>query len=139
LAEEQYLGMSEPSPVTRYDPFDGALSLSLATRVGGLVCTSGMIGLDAEFNVPGDLEEEFRSVFAALGGILESMGTSLQHVTEMTNFFTGDFGANYPIFNKVRGEVFGKNLPASTSVQVASLLHPAAHVEVKMVAAVPEG
>jgi len=59
--------MSESSPVTRYDPFDGALSLSLATKA----------------------------------------------------------------------EVFGQNLPASTSVRVAQLLHPSAHVEVKMIAALP--
>jgi len=37
----------------------------------------------------------------------------------------------------VRAEVFGQNLPASTSVRVAQLLHPSAHVEVKMIAALP--
>jgi len=67
---------SEPNLVTRYDPFDGGLSLSLATMVGGLVYTSGMLGLDAELKIPGDVEEEFRLVFATLGGILEAMGTS---------------------------------------------------------------
>jgi len=82
--------MSESSPVTRYDPFDGALSLSLATKAGGVVYTSGMLGTDAQFNVPADVEEEF-----------------------------------------------GQNLPASTSVRVAQLLHPSAHVEVKMIAALP--
>jgi enamine deaminase RidA (YjgF/YER057c/UK114 family) len=131
--------MSEPSVVTRYDPFEGGLSLSLATRAGNLVFTSGMIGVDAAFNVPDDVEEEFRLVFSTLGGILEAMGTSLQHVTEMTNLFAGDFEAIYPVFNKVRTTVFGTNLPASTSVRVAQLLHPSAHVEVKMVAAVPPG
>ena len=85
---------------------------------------------------PTDPEEEFRLLFSTLGGILAAMGTSLQHVAEMTNFFSGDFEAVYPAFNKVRAEVFGPNLPASTSVRVAQLLHPDAHVEVKMVAAV---
>jgi len=129
--------MSESSPVTRYDPFDGALSLSLATKAAGVVYTSGMLGTDAQFNVPADVEEEFRLVFSQLGGILETMGTSFAHVIEMTNFFAGDFEAVYPAFSKVRAEVFGQNLPASTSVRVAQLLHPSAHVEVKMIAALP--
>lgn len=95
--------MSKPvPPVTRYDPFDGGLAISLATRVGDLVYTSGMLGVDPEMNVPEDVEEEFRLVFATLGGILETMSTSLEHVLETTNFFAGDFGAVYPVFNKVR-------------------------------------
>jgi len=32
--------------IQRYDPFDGGLGFSLATRVGSLVYTAGMIGFD---------------------------------------------------------------------------------------------
>jgi enamine deaminase RidA (YjgF/YER057c/UK114 family) len=125
-------------PVSRYDPFDGGLGFSLATRVGDLVYTSGMVGVDAELNVPEDSAEEFRLVFANLAGVLEAMGTSLEHVVESTNFFAGDFTSVYPTFEAVRKEVFVGCLPASTSVGVNQLLDPRFHVEVKLVAAVPK-
>jgi 2-iminobutanoate/2-iminopropanoate deaminase len=121
----------------RFDPFDGALGMSLAKRVGRLVFTSGMVGFDGETGaMPEDLEDEIRLVFANLANILESAGTSLDHVLEQTNFMVGDPAIVYPIFQKVRTEVFAGRLPASTSVFVAALL--AGHCEVKLVAAVPE-
>jgi enamine deaminase RidA (YjgF/YER057c/UK114 family) len=53
-----------PDGVQRYDPFDGGLGMSLATRVGSLVYTSGMVGFDgATGTVPADLEDEIRLAF----------------------------------------------------------------------------
>lgn len=125
-----------PWEIERFDPFEGGLGLSLATRVGELVFTSGMVGFDGETaTVPDDLEAEFRLVFANLAGILESAGTSFDHVLEMTNFLVGDPAVVYPVFQKVRTEVFAGHLPASTSVFVAALL--GGHCEVKLVAAIP--
>src|SRR3954471_15940092 len=61
--------------VQRYDPFDGGLGLSLATRVGSLVFTSWMVGFDgATGSVPADLEEEIRLAFTNLGNVLSEMG-----------------------------------------------------------------
>jgi enamine deaminase RidA (YjgF/YER057c/UK114 family) len=54
------------SSVVRYDPFDGALGFSLATRVGDLVYTSGMVGVDANLEVPSEPADEFRQVFENL-------------------------------------------------------------------------
>jgi enamine deaminase RidA (YjgF/YER057c/UK114 family) len=123
----------------RFDPFDGALGLSLATRVGSLVYTSGMVGVDpVTLAAPEDLEAEIRLAFSNLEGILQSMGTSFDHVLEQTNFLVGDPEVVYPIFQEVRTEVFAGCLPASTSVFVQALVSPAFHCEVKLVAAVPE-
>ena len=123
--------------IERFDPFDGALGMSLATRVGSLVFTSGMVGFDGETGtIPEDLEDEIRVAFANLANILEGAGTSLDHVLEQTNFLVGDPAVVYPIFQKVRTEVFAGRLPASTSVFVAALL--AGRCEIKLVAAVPE-
>ena len=123
--------------VQRHDPFEGGLGFALATRVGNLVYTSGMVGVDADFNVPEDPADEFRQVFQNLAGVLEAMGTSLDHVVDSTNFFAGDITAVYPAFEEVRKDVFEGRLPASTSIEVARLLDPRFHVEVKLVAAVP--
>src|SRR3954468_7022981 len=123
--------------IERYDPFQGGLGFSLATRVGDLVFTSGMIGVDGEINVSEDLATEFRQVFDNLAGVLDAMGTSFEHVADMTSFFAGDFDALYPIYEEVRKAVFPGHPPASTSVAVAKLLDPRCHVEVKLTAVVP--
>jgi enamine deaminase RidA (YjgF/YER057c/UK114 family) len=126
--------------VQRYDPFDGGLGFALATRVGNLVYTSGMVGVDEEMNVPATPADEFRRVFENLAGILEAVGSSLDHVIESTNFFAADsMDAVYPMFEEVRKEVFAGRLPASTSVGVAKLLDPRFRVEVRLVALCPEG
>ena len=131
--------MKPPLTVERFDPFDGALGLSLAARVGSLVYTSGMVGFDgATASVPADLADEIRLLFANLANILESLGTSFEHVIEQTNFLVGDPSVVYPIFQKVRAEVFAGHLPASTSVFVQTLVAPTCHCEVKLVAAVPD-
>lgn len=130
-------GVQDAGGIDRFDPFDGALGLSLATRVGSLVFTSGMVGFDGETaTVPEDLEDEIRLAFANLASILEGAGTSLDHVLEQTNFLVGDPAVVYPVFQKVRTEVFAGRLPASTSVFVAALL--AGRCEIKLVAAVPD-
>ena len=101
--------------------------------------TSGMVGVDPDFNVPDDPAQEFRLVFANLAGVLEAVGTSLDHVVDSTNFFAqDDFRSVYPTFEEVRKEVFAGNLPASTSIGVAQLLDPRFRVEVKLVAVIPD-
>jgi enamine deaminase RidA (YjgF/YER057c/UK114 family) len=128
---------SNQSPVVRYDPFEGGLGFALATRIGDLVYTSGMVGVDADFNVPDDPADEFRQVFENLAAVLGAMGTSLDHVVDSTNFFAGDFTSVYPAFEEVRRELFNGRLPASTSIGVARLLDERYRVEVKLVAALP--
>jgi enamine deaminase RidA (YjgF/YER057c/UK114 family) len=125
--------------IERYDPFDGALGISLATRVGSTVYVSGTPGFDAaQGGIPSDLEAEIRAVFSNLQDILVEMGSSLEQVLEMTNFLVGDPSAVYPMFDKVRSEVFGKHLPASASVFVQALVSPEMHCEVKLSANAPD-
>ena len=125
--------------IQRFDPFDGALGMSLATRAGSLLYTSGMVGFDgATGTVPSDLDAEIRLVFANLADILDGAGTSFEHVLEQTNFLVGDPAVVYPVFNAVRSEVFAGHLPASTSVLVQALAAPDWHCEVKLVAVIPD-
>jgi enamine deaminase RidA (YjgF/YER057c/UK114 family) len=126
------------SSIERYDPFEGGLGFALATRVGNLVFTSGMVGIDTDMNIPADPKDEFRLVFENLAGVLESVGSSLDHVVDSTNFFSGNAEDVYSIFEEVRKELFAGRLPASTSIVVAKLLLPTAHVEVKLTAVVPD-
>lgn len=130
--------MTEQSTsIERYDPFEEGLGFALATRVGNVVYTSGMVGVDADMNVPADIADEFRQVFANLEGVLSAVGSSLDDVVDSTNYFANDFRSVYPVFEEVRREIFAGRLPASTSIGVANLLEPRFHVEVKLVAVCP--
>jgi 2-iminobutanoate/2-iminopropanoate deaminase len=125
--------------VERFDPFDGGLGISLSTRVGSMVYTSGMVGFDgATGTVPDDLEAEIRLAFANLENILTDAGTSFEHVVDSTNFLVGDPAVVYPVFQKVRTEIFAGHLPASASVFVQALVAPECHCEMKLVAVVPD-
>src|SRR5438874_1510774 len=102
--------------IQRYDPFDGGLGFSLATRVGSLVYTAGMIGFDGTTAaVPDDLEDELRLLYSNLADVLKEMDTSFEYVVEQTSFLVGDPTVVYPAFEKVRAGAFAGHPPASTS------------------------
>jgi len=129
--------MGDPAHVERFDPFDGALGFSLATRVGNLVFTAGCIGVNAEtMEVPDDLEVEARLAFKMASDCLAGFGGTLADVLDMTTFVAGDLAVVYPPFDRVRRELMSPGLPSSASVGVTALLIPELHYEIKFVAAV---
>jgi len=119
----------------RFDPYDGALGFSLVVRAGSTVYTAGAFGIDPEtLEISPDHEVEVRQAFSNLEATLALAGATLADVVEMTTFFAGDHEEVYPVFQRVRTELMGDNLPASTSVIVAGFLVPGMHFETKVVA-----
>jgi len=83
--------MADAARIERFDPFDGALGFSFATKVGGLVFTAGCIGINsATWEVPDDLEAEARLAFEMASGCLAAFGATLADVIDMTTFIAGD-------------------------------------------------
>jgi enamine deaminase RidA (YjgF/YER057c/UK114 family) len=66
---------------------------------------------------------------------LRAVGGSLEHVVRITAWLTSL--EQYGEYNRVRGERFGTNLPASAAVQVAGLLQGAL-IEIDAVAFIPD-
>jgi enamine deaminase RidA (YjgF/YER057c/UK114 family) len=131
--------MGKSGPIERFDPFDGTLGFSFATKVGGLVFTAGCIGLNGEtLEVPDDLEAEARLAFDMASGCLAAFGAALSDVIDMTTFIAGDLATVYPAFQKVRTELMTGHLPTSASVGVTALVDPRLHYEIKMVAAIDD-
>jgi enamine deaminase RidA (YjgF/YER057c/UK114 family) len=125
--------------IERFDPFDGALGFSFATKVGGMVYTAGCVGIDAAtLEVPDDLEAEARLAFEMASGCLSAFGVTFVDVVDMTTFIAGDMATVYPAFQSVRTELMAGNLPTSASVGVTALVDPRLHYEIKMVAAVSD-
>ena len=121
--------------IERIDPFDGALGFSLVVRAGSTVYTAGAFGIDPDtLEISSDVETEVRQAFTNLEASLAMVDATLADVVEMTTYFAGNRTEVYPVFQRVRIELMGGNLPASTSVVVAGFVYPGMHLEMKAVA-----
>ncbi|MBM3943107.1 MAG: RidA family protein [SAR202 cluster bacterium] len=112
-------------------------AFSPAVQVGELLFVSGQVSQDNRGNVVGvgDAEAQTRQVMARLKTIVEAAGATMQDVVKITTFLTD--AASYPAFNKVRGDTFPHNPPASSTVIVAALVRPEYLVEVEAVVHLP--
>jgi len=106
---------------------------SVAIRSGGLVFTSGQIGLDPNTQtiVPGGVEAETRQALTNLQHVLAEAGSGLECALK-TIVFLKDM-ADFPVMNAVYAGFFPENPPARSTVAVAGLPKGAA-VEIEVVA-----
>jgi enamine deaminase RidA (YjgF/YER057c/UK114 family) len=99
-----------------------------------MIFVSGEVGRDASGAiVGGGFEAEARQCFANLEAALRRAGASFKDVVRITAYVK-DL-ADYPVYARVRGEVFADTWPASASVGVSDLLL-GARLEVDAVAVV---
>ena len=93
---------------------------SQAQIVGGLVYTSGQIGIDpATGLVPEGVEAQAHQVFKNLTELLKAAGSDMSKVVKTTVFIKdmNDFAA----VNEVYASFFEKDCPACSCVEVARL------------------
>lgn len=109
-----------------------------AVSWGGLVFTSGQIGLDPATGelVEGGFEAQARQVLRNLQHVLESAGCSFQDVLKATIYVTDM--SQFPRLNELYGEALGAHRPARSTVQAAAL-PKGALVEIDLIAARPGG
>lgn len=92
--------------------------LSHAVILGNLVFTCGQVSLDLESReaIPGTIEEETERAIKNLKRILESVGSSLDHVLKTTLYMTNleEWGR----MNEVYKKFFVKDPPARSTVGV---------------------
>lgn len=82
-----------------------------------------------------DIRAQTAAVIENIREILESVGTRLSDVVEITTFLTNmnDFGG----YNEVYGQFFNETGPARTTVAVHQLPHPYLLIEIKATAYKP--
>lgn len=105
-----------------------------AKKVGGLLFTSGQLGLDpATGTLAEGVQAQTRQSLANLGAVLAAAGMSYADVVKTTVFVAdmGDFAA----VNEVYGQVFSQAPPARSCVAVKTLPKNAL-VEIEVIAAV---
>lgn len=115
-------------------PNGAKVPLVPATRVGDLIFCSGALGVDESFKlVEGGVGAQTRQAIANLQAVLAEAGATLDDVAKTTVWLT-DL-ANFAEFNAAYAEVFGKDLPARSTV-TSALAIPGALVEIEAVASV---
>jgi enamine deaminase RidA (YjgF/YER057c/UK114 family) len=105
---------------------------------GRFVAIAGQIALDenGELVGPGDPVAQAKQVFDNLDGCLAAAGATFDDVVKLT-FFVTDVGI-LPAVREVRDAVIDTSKPpASTAVQVASLVRPEFLLEVEAYAVLP--
>ena len=113
----------------------GAYSHGYAVELGAarLIFVTGQIPVDHKGElVSNDVGEQTRFVFNRIKGILEEAGSSMRDVVKAQVFLTDidDFGT----FTPIRDEFFAEAHPASTLVEVSSLVREGCKVEVEVIA-----
>jgi 2-aminomuconate deaminase len=119
-----------------------------ARRVGNLLFISGMgprrrgekgvrgVELDASGRVVRyDIEAQCHAVFENVRLILEDAGSAWERLIDVTVFLT-DLERDFPTYNRIYAEYFGKVQPCRTTVGVARLPGPIA-IELKCIATLP--
>ena len=135
---------SQPRPTTVVIPPGAQIAYvkyhyAPAIRVGDTVIVSGIPAARG-----GTYEEKIRNMFQRAQSTLESAGTNLDDVVEVTTFHqnapdTAAFNAEFARFLEIQKEFFTNHYPAWTAVGVTSLLAPGAPVEMRLVAVVGSG
>ena len=108
--------------------------LSPAVRVGNFIFLTGYIGCDPATGkiLKTGTEAQVRRIFECMRLALEAHGSDLEHVVKMTMYFT-DRKKQWPIFDKIRREIWKKNPPASTGIGISEL-EQGAEVEIEAIA-----
>ena len=120
MAGQPVLPKGSPPPLAPYSP---------GFRSGSLVCTAGMLSMDAAGNVvgAGDVRAQTRQVLENIRDVLEAAGGSLEDIV-YNMIFLADLG-DYQAMNEVYGSYFPENPPARACVQ-AGLVKPEFLVEI---------
>ena len=126
------------NPAAMPEPLNGAYTHVVATHLGDatLLFVSGQLALDDGGSVvsPGDMSAQAERVFELISLALAAHHATLDDIVNLRTYVTDiDQRAAY---GAVRTRRFSGDPPASTLVEVSSLAHPDAVLEVEAVAAI---
>ena len=108
----------------------------VSARGGKTIYISGQVAFDANGQLvgKGDLAAQTKQVFDNLAVALKAAGASFANVVK-TNYYMRDAG-QVAVVRDIRSRYFGKELPASTLVEVPRLANPDFLIEIEVIAVV---
>ena len=117
-------------------PWEEDVGYCRALRAGNNIYVTGTAPVDADGSIhsPGDGYRQTIRCIRIIHEALEELGGSLDRVVR-TRMFVTDI-ARWEEFGRGHREVFGDNPPATTLVEVRSLIHPDMLIEIEAEAVV---
>lgn len=98
-------------------------------RAGPHVWVSGIVGMDADGNVPAGAVAQFDLAIDVMDRCLKAAGAGPEHVVKVQVFLTDI--ADRAAINPRRIAYFGDHRPASTLVEVSALVDPRLVIEIE--------
>jgi 2-iminobutanoate/2-iminopropanoate deaminase len=114
----------------------GAFSAGTEAPAGRTIYVSGQVSMDAAGNVvgEGDVKRQTETVLEHVKTVLGEAGGGLENVVKVTVFIT-EMGF-YDEIHEVRRRFFEEPYPASSMVEVSSLIDPRLLIEIEAVAVI---
>jgi reactive intermediate/imine deaminase len=125
---------SNPAPLSKPTGYTHVVEVTGPAKT---VYISGQIAFDKDGTVvgAGDMKAQAEQVFKNLQAALDAAGAKFSDVVKMNTYLTDMSKA--PAVREVRARYFGETTPASTLVQVVSLVRPELMLEIEVIAVVP--
>ena len=113
----------------------GIMSQGVSVPAGRLVFVSGQVARDANGQLvgKGDIKAQTRKTLENVQAVLTESGATMEDVVKVTVFVT-DLGEQFAAIHEVRSEFFKSDYPASTLVEIKSLVDKEMLIEIGAVA-----
>jgi 2-iminobutanoate/2-iminopropanoate deaminase len=134
-----YKMIIHPQPPQHKTPY----SPGVLVTGGRLLFIAGMTALPIyhkhphdpeELKIPEDIKEQTRRAFNNIKKVLDAVGGGFENIVMLRRYLTC-IGEQDQV-NEVMWEIFGDNLPATTTVEVKSLVVKEARIELEAIAVV---
>lgn len=119
-------------------PWESQIGYCRALRAGRHIYVTGTapVADDGGVFAPGDAYAQARRCIELIGRALRELGADLANVVRTRMFVTEI--ARWPEFGRAHQEFFGAHPPATTMVEVKSLIHPDMLIEIEAEAVCPD-
>lgn len=120
-----------------HSEWEEKVGYSRAVRTGNVIEVAGTTAVrDGEIIGRGDPYEQTKFILTKIGMALRALDSDLQHVTRIRMYVVNI--QDWEAIGKAHKEVFAHIRPASTMVEVKSLIHPELLVEIEATAMVTD-